>query len=53
VNVNVKRNGTSNDVNFSPNLATAAPRYGGPSPWRPFAIAAHYRGWQRIAAEIS
>ena len=31
VNVNVKHNDTSVDVNFSPNLAMAARRYGDPS----------------------
>jgi len=30
VNTNVKRNDTSVDVNFSPNLAMAAPQYSGP-----------------------
>jgi len=30
VNVNVKRNDTSVDVNFSPNFAIAALRYSGP-----------------------
>ena len=31
VNVNLKRNDMSVDVNFSPNFAMAAPHYGGPS----------------------
>jgi len=33
VNVNVKRNDTSVDVNFSLNFAMAALRYSGPLPW--------------------
>jgi len=32
VNVNVKRNDTSVDVNFSPNFAMATLRYSGPLP---------------------
>jgi len=40
VNVNVKPNETSVDVNFSPHLAMAALGYGGAWLWRPLAMAA-------------